>query len=84
MVTAQELYASTVRNLPADERLRLAALILDDLAESGLMHSNLNNEGEETTQRTTLRGMWQGLNITEEDIRQARQEMWGNFPREDV
>jgi hypothetical protein len=22
------------------------------------------------------------VNLTEEDIREARQEMWGNFPRE--
>jgi EAL domain-containing protein (putative c-di-GMP-specific phosphodiesterase class I) len=24
------------------------------------------------------------VDITEEDIAQARQEMWGNFPREDI
>ncbi len=34
MQTAQELYASTVRDLPPSERLRLAALILDELAQS--------------------------------------------------
>lgn len=33
MPTAQELYASTVRNLSPVERLRLAALILDDLTK---------------------------------------------------
>jgi hypothetical protein len=32
MPTAQEVFAETVRALPAIERLRLAALILDDLA----------------------------------------------------
>ena len=31
---AKQLYADTVRNLPAKERLQLAALILDDLATS--------------------------------------------------
>jgi hypothetical protein len=32
----------------------------------------------------TLRGLWADLNIqvTEEDITQARREMWGNFPRD--
>jgi hypothetical protein len=33
--------------------------------------------------RKSLRGLWKGLNITEEDIAEARREMWGNFPRED-
>lgn len=31
-----------------------------------------------------LRGLWKDLNInlTEEDIAEARREMWGNFPRD--
>lgn len=33
--------------------------------------------------RESLRGMWQGLDITDEDIAEARREMWGNFPRDD-
>jgi hypothetical protein len=36
------------------------------------------------TPRESLRGIWQGLNITEEDIAEARREMWGNFPRQDI
>ena len=36
--------------------------------------------------RKPLRGLWKDLSIsiTEGDISQARREMWGNFPREDV
>jgi hypothetical protein len=34
--------------------------------------------------RESLRGLWQGLNITDEDIADVRREMWSNFPREDV
>ena len=34
--------------------------------------------------RKSLRGLWRGLDITEEDIAEARREMWGNFPREDI
>lgn len=36
--------------------------------------------------RRSLMGLFSNLNIhiTEEDIAQARREMWGNFPREDV
>lgn len=35
--------------------------------------------------RRSLKGLWADLSIdeiTEEEIAQARQEMWGNFPRE--
>jgi hypothetical protein len=34
--------------------------------------------------RRSLLGLWADLNvhITEEDIAQARREMWGNFPRD--
>ncbi|HAZ47960.1 MAG TPA: hypothetical protein DDW76_00215 [Cyanobacteria bacterium UBA11369] len=35
------------------------------------------------TPRKSLRGIWRGLDITEDDINQARREMWANFPRED-
>lgn len=33
--------------------------------------------------RRSLKGLWvdQDIHITEEDIAEARQEMWGNFPR---
>lgn len=34
--------------------------------------------------RKSLRGLWRGVDITEEDISEARREMWGNFPREDI
>jgi len=33
MLTAKEIYSQTVRDLPSSERLRLATLILEDLAE---------------------------------------------------
>ncbi|MEZ2238412.1 DUF2281 domain-containing protein [Microcoleus sp.] len=34
----------------------------------------------------SVKGMWVHLDmdITEEDIAQARKEMWGNFPRGDI
>ncbi len=34
--------------------------------------------------RKSLRGLWQGLDITPEDIDELRSEMWANFPREDI
>lgn len=35
-------------------------------------------------QRKSLRGLWRGLDIKEEEINKARNEMWGIFPREDI
>ncbi|MBG1270366.1 DUF2281 domain-containing protein [Nostoc sp. WHI] len=34
----------------------------------------------------SVKGLWAGLDIdiTEEDIAQARKEMWGNFAEEDI
>jgi hypothetical protein len=34
MPTAQEIYANTIRDLPPEEQLRLAALILNQLAQT--------------------------------------------------
>ncbi|MGE0083031.1 MAG: hypothetical protein AB7S75_01280 [Desulfococcaceae bacterium] len=34
--------------------------------------------------RKPLRGLWKGLDIKDEEILQARKEMWDNFPREDI
>lgn len=36
------------------------------------------------TPRKSLRGLWRGLDISEEDIAEARREMWGSFPRGDI
>lgn len=39
---------------------------------------------QEKKPKRSLRGLWAGVNISEEDIAEARREMWGNFPREDI
>lgn len=45
MVTdAKELYAGAVQNLPRQERLRLAALIIDDLANETAEFSDVWSE----------------------------------------
>lgn len=50
MSTAQEVFASAVRSLPPAERLRLAALIINELAQSGSLPLNAGTEwsGEDT------------------------------------
>ncbi len=34
-------------------------------------------------QRRSLRGLWRGLDLSEDDIAEARREIWNEFPRED-
>ena len=37
-----------------------------------------------STKRIPLRGLWKGINISDEEIAAARAEMWGGFPRKDI
>ena len=49
-ITAQEVFTDTVRALPPTERLRLAALILEDLAQAEMIvvdSSSLWNEQDQ-------------------------------------
>ncbi len=34
--------------------------------------------------RKSLRGIWKGVDITDDDLAEVRREMWGNFPRQDL
>jgi hypothetical protein len=36
------------------------------------------------TPRKSLWGLWRDLDITEDDIAEARREMWRDFPSEDI
>jgi len=37
----------------------------------------LRQRSAESRPQVTLRGLWNGVHITEDDIDEARQEMWG-------
>ena len=34
--------------------------------------------------RQSLRGLWRSLEISEAEIAEAKNEMWGNFPKEPI
>jgi len=72
-MTIEQQVIETLRDLPA-EKQKEALESLDSLKEK----NPLGNP------RRSLRGLWKGLNvdITEEDIAEARREMWGNLPRD--
>lgn len=58
MPDAQQLYISSVRDMPAGERLRLAALILNDLTQSNASARDFEDEwSEEDLRDATLHSM---------------------------
>lgn len=65
-----------LRQLPPRERLRVLVRVLPEL-EKALGEPELEP-------RPPLRGLWRGLNITDEDLAEARREMWSHFPSEDL
>jgi hypothetical protein len=64
------------RGLSPLDKVRLVeevmALLEEDLAQS------------QHVPKRSMYGIWKDVHITEEDIDEIRQEMWANFPREDI
>jgi hypothetical protein len=74
-VTFEEAWA-VARQLSAVDKARLIVRIAPDIERE--------LKTGQPAWRRSLRGLWRGLDITEEDIAEARREMWVGFPREDV
>ncbi|MBL8797087.1 MAG: DUF2281 domain-containing protein [Planctomycetia bacterium] len=66
---------TVLRNLPPEKQREVL-----DFAEF------LKSKAGSPSQRRSLMGLCAapGLSVTAEDIDEARREMWGNFPREDI
>jgi hypothetical protein len=73
-VTLQEVLR-LARQLPLAEQVRLIEQIAGQTAQQ-IEHS--------PQQRRSLRGIWPSLDTPPEDIDQARREVWGGFPRQDL
>ncbi|MGI8884389.1 MAG: DUF2281 domain-containing protein [Pyrinomonadaceae bacterium] len=73
-MTVIETIVEKVKNLSVERQREVL-----DFAEY-LQYKEESNGGKS---RRSLRGMWKGVDISAEDIDEARREMWGNFPRED-
>jgi hypothetical protein len=67
----EEAVVAKLRELPADKQQQ----VLDFASFLGT---------KQMRPRKSLYGLWKdlGISISEEDIAEARKEMWGNFPRE--
>lgn len=72
-MTVEERVLESLRDLPADKQKEVLDFV-----------NFLRQKNGGSNPRRSLRGLWKDLNIeiTEEDIAQARREMWGNFPRD--
>ncbi len=71
---------SLAKQLTPGQKLRLIEAIIPDLEEP------LQQAEEEQKPLRSLYGLWKdfGVSISAEDIDDARREMWGRFPREDI
>lgn len=74
-VTLDEVLAF-VRQLSAVDKARLIERMVPDLERE--------LRAARSAPHVSLRGLWRGLDITGEEIDQAREEMWVEFPREDI
>ncbi len=72
-MTVEEVLMEKIKVLPMNRKQEVL-----DFAEF------LEQKEANPKPRRSLEGIWADLdvNITEEDIAEARREMWGNFPRE--
>jgi hypothetical protein len=69
-----EQVANLAQHLSTLEKLRLIEHLTPDIEKALQPAAPLR--------RRSLRGILKGCSISAEDIDEARQEMWGNFPRE--
>jgi len=72
-MTIEEMVLEKLRELPPDKQ-KVVLEFVESLKESGEPKQPLRS----------LEGLWADLDIhlTEEDVAEARREMWGNFPRD--
>ena len=72
-MTIEEMVLEKLRGLPAEKQKEVLEFV-----------ESLKPDGSTKKPLRSLEGLLEDLNvdITEEDIAEARREMWGNFPRD--
>jgi hypothetical protein len=72
-MTSEEILLEQIKVLPSE--LKQEAMHFIEFLQTKVQNK---------VPRVSLEGIWADMdvNITEEDISEARREMWGNFPRE--
>ena len=72
-MTIEEMVLEKLRGLPPEKKKEVLEFV-----------DSLQADGGTKKPLRSLEGIWEDLNIdiTEEDISEARREMWSNFPRD--
>ena len=72
-MTIEQQVLEKLRDLPPEKQKEVLEFV-----------DSLKEKKRSAKPRRSLLGLWADLNIhiTEEDIAEARREMWGNFPRD--
>ncbi len=72
-MTIEQQVVEKLRDLPPEKQKEVLDFV-----------DSLKEKNGSPVPRRSLRGLWADLNIhiTEEDIAEARREMWCNFPRD--
>lgn len=72
-MTIEQQVLEKLRDLPAEKQQEVLDFV-----------DSLQKKNGPKKPLRSLRGLWKDLNIqiTDEDIAEARREMWGNFPRD--
>jgi len=77
--TIEQVVLENIRDLPTEKQQQVL-----DFVTFLKQQTTINLQSSSQGSRKSYKGMWAdlGINVTDEDITSARQEMWGNFPRE--
>ena len=75
-ISELEQAVAIARNLSPLDKVRLVEQVMAILEQ--------DIKQREKKPKRSLYGLWSDVRISEEDIDEARREMWGNFPREDI
>lgn len=72
-MTIEQQVLEKLRGLPAEKKEEVLRFV-----------ESLQEESTGKSPRRSLSGLWKdmGFHVTDEDIAEARREMWGNFPRD--
>jgi hypothetical protein len=72
-MTSEEVLLEKIKVLPPDLRKKAIEFV-----------DSLQDEARKKSPRVSLKGIWVGMNVnvTEEDIREARNEMWRGYTKD--
>ena len=76
-MTVYDELINLARLLSPDEKARL----LEDISAS--LRQDLEATKTQPPKRSLL-GLWNDVAVSDADISEAREDLWGNFPREDI